>query len=275
MFNKMKTPKDSTLKNCIWETKNYSMFKFIDCNRDIVKSHIKNLTGKMKEKELEQPIVVKQNGDGRYNIMEGQHRYTVARENSLPVYYMIENTLTLNDIITMNTVKKSTSKDDFLKWYYVQAQKGESKYSNYIIYHDFVKKYKLEKQKHKAVMLVEGTYMRPNKYWDAFKCGELQIKDLKKSCRLIEQFDDVGKFLKDIRKLGNSIFYAYMEAFNSPEYDHKRMMDQLAKPIVVLAKQVDKDAYQKQINTSYNKGIKKPNHVDLFDYLKGDKQNEK
>ena len=267
MIKNIKTPKSSTLKNCIWETKNYEMFKFIDCNRDINKNHIKNLTEKMTTKEFEQPIIVKEE-NGYYSIMEGQHRYTVAKQNNLPVYYMIENTLELDDIITMNTIKKPTSNKDFLKWFYKQAKDGNTRYNNYIIYNDFIKKYKLENQEHKSIMLIEGTYMRANSLWDNFKIGKLVIQDYKKSCKLIEQFDDIGKYLPKIRKQGNSVFYAYMEAFNSPDYDHKRMIFQLEKPTVVLTKQIDKDAYMKQINTSYNKGVQKKNRINLFKYIK-------
>ena len=208
MFSKIKTPKDSTLKNCIWETNNYNMFKFIPCNREIVEGHIKNLTEKMTEKEFEQPIVVQENGDGKYNIMEGQHRYTVSKQNNLPVYYMIENTLELDDIITMNTVKRKTKTKDYLRWFSVQAKNGTLKYNAYLIFEKFILKYNLETQQHKAVMLMEGTYLRPNGIWKSFRTGKLQIKDYKKSCLLIEQFDDIGKYLTKVRKLGNSVFYA-------------------------------------------------------------------
>ena len=40
MYKNIKAPKDSKLKNCIWETKNYHMFNFVEENRDIVKKHI-------------------------------------------------------------------------------------------------------------------------------------------------------------------------------------------------------------------------------------------
>ena len=266
MIKNIKSPKNSTLKNCIWETKNYEMFKFIDCNRDINKNHIKNLTEKMTTKEFEQPIIVKEE-NGYYSIMEGQHRYTVAKQNNLPVYYMIENTLSLDDIITMNTIKKATSNKDYLKWFYKQAKNGNTKYNNYIIYNNFIKKYNLQKQEHKSIMLIEGTYMRPNNLWNNFRAGELVIKDYKKSCRLIEQFDDIGKYLQGIRTLGNPVFYAYMQAFNSPDYNHKRMIYQLEKPMVILTKQIDKENYMNQINISYNKGVQEQNRINLFEYI--------
>ena len=218
----------------------------------------------MTEKEFEQPIQVRGNDEEGYEVMEGQHRYIVAKNNNLPLYYQIDNTLTLKDIVVMNTVKKSTDYKAYLKWYYVQAKNGDSRYNNYIIYNDFIKEHKLETQGHKAIMLMKGTYIRPNKMWESFRKGELEIVDLKKSHKLINQFDDIGKFLIDIRKLGNSVFYAYLEAFNHPMYDHKRMIHQLEKPYTILTKQIDKDAYKNQINKSYNKGRLEQNIIDLF-----------
>ncbi len=267
----MKTPKNSTLKSCVWETTSYGMFNYIPCNRDIVKSHIKRLAEEMTKKELEQPIMVKENGDGKYDIMEGQHRYAVAKENNLPVYFQIENTLELDDIITMNTVKLRTKNRDYLKWFYIQAKNGVSKYNNYITFDDYIKKYSLENKMHFAIMLIEGTYMRQNPLWENFRIGKLEIKDYKKSCRLIEQFDDIGTHFPDYRKVSQSNFYAFMEAFNCPEYDHKRMMNQLAKPIVVLTKQIDKEAYQKQIHRAYNKQMKN-SKINLFNYLAKEKK---
>ena len=64
-----------TIFGNIMVTENYDMFKKIGGNRKINKANYAKIVKSMKEEQLIIPIVVNE----RYEIIDGQHRYTACR----------------------------------------------------------------------------------------------------------------------------------------------------------------------------------------------------
>lgn len=63
------------------------------------------------------PIVVSENEPGLFHIIDGQHRFEVSKKTQNPVYYVVCNTLTLNQIAQLNSRGERWKTTDFLNCY--------------------------------------------------------------------------------------------------------------------------------------------------------------
>ena len=66
--------------NQVMMTNDYNMFKNIEGNRNINKIHLKRLKQSIQEKHIMVPIIV----NGKYEIIDGQHRFQSAKDLSKP-----------------------------------------------------------------------------------------------------------------------------------------------------------------------------------------------
>lgn len=100
-------------------TKDYSIFKKIDSNRDINKPHLKKLIASITIKNLLYlfPVII----NNKNEVVDGQHRIEAAKVLGLPIYYIIDNSITKADIALMNSNRKSWGAKDYISFY---AQEG-------------------------------------------------------------------------------------------------------------------------------------------------------
>lgn len=82
-------------------TINYKMFKFSKSNRQVDPKHLMDLLDATEKKNLlrEYPILV----DSGMNVLDGQHRLKVAESLKVPIYYMITDRVTVDDIAETNS----------------------------------------------------------------------------------------------------------------------------------------------------------------------------
>lgn len=111
-------------------TKDYNLFKFLECNRNIDESNLRKLINSMSIKYLGElrPITV----NTKYEILDGQHRFKAAQSLGLPIYYVIDRTLEKGDIILLNSAQQIWKKEDFLKYYVQSGMEEYIKFQNYM-----------------------------------------------------------------------------------------------------------------------------------------------
>lgn len=116
-------------------TKKYENFQFYKCNRDIYDAHVQTFIDDktFPDKFQTSPIVV--NSD--FMIIEGQHRFTAAKKLNIPIYYIIDENATDEDIKIRNTNVKPWKIHDHIKFY---SEKGIKSYQ-YLS--GFMKEYKI------------------------------------------------------------------------------------------------------------------------------------
>lgn len=117
----------------VYSTTNYDQFSLSDLNRSISKSHVKKLVKELKynpEMPLP-PIEVAPD----FSIVDGQHRFTALKECHLPVYYQVDNWLSINDTIEINANQVAMKAADYIK---IQSKRGNK---NYIGLSNMIKKY--------------------------------------------------------------------------------------------------------------------------------------
>ena len=96
-------------------TTDYKIFKKIDSNRDIERSHLNRLIRGIEGKNLLYlfPIVVNKSME----IVDGQHRLKAAEELKLPIFYIVDNNITKADIAMVNSNRKSWSMRNYIEFY--------------------------------------------------------------------------------------------------------------------------------------------------------------
>ena len=97
----------------VYKTLDYNVFKRIDGNRAINNKNYSKLINSMKEEQLFIPILVNE----KYEIIDGQHRFSAARELGLPIYYIVQEGYGINEVKKANMVGSNWTKADFLDMY--------------------------------------------------------------------------------------------------------------------------------------------------------------
>lgn len=103
----------------IHSTQSYDKFKNFLSNRDVKGSHLKNLIESIQRKNLLHlfPIVVNKN----FEIIDGQHRLAAARALNVPIYYIVDSSVTQADIAMVNNNRKGWTAKDYIKFYYEEG----------------------------------------------------------------------------------------------------------------------------------------------------------
>lgn len=108
----------------VYSSRDYDSFKIINFNRELSKSNLQRLRT-LTEKEFKLhmfPIIVSTN----LEIIDGQHRFHVAKEMGAPIYYIVQkvNRVSVADVYTVNIAGKKHSIADKLEMLY-KAGHGE------------------------------------------------------------------------------------------------------------------------------------------------------
>ena len=129
----------------IFETKDYSIFKFRDDNRIVNVNHVKKLSQRMKEKGWLSSSVVTINGSG--DVIDGQHRVKAAMSVNCPVRYKVTKGAGIDEMTAMNTLQRNWSPFDHVHKFVVRGNE------NYIKFDNFTKDYPMFKYTEIAMFL--------------------------------------------------------------------------------------------------------------------------
>jgi hypothetical protein len=154
----------------IFETKDYTMFKFREDNRLVNTNHVKKLANRMKEKGWLSSSVVTLNGSGE--VIDGQHRVKAAMSVGAPIRYKVTRGAGSDEMTEMNTLQKNWSPFDHLHKF---VTKGNS---NYITFDKFVKEFPMFKYTEVA-MLLNNTLSTIKR--DTFESGDYVVKNERKA----------------------------------------------------------------------------------------------
>lgn len=94
-------------------TSNYSKFKHLKGNRNIVEPHLRKLIKSIQENGwLENsPVLVNQ----KYEIIDGQHRFEACKTLGLPIEYMVVYDENLSTCIVRNNTARKWTATDFVR----------------------------------------------------------------------------------------------------------------------------------------------------------------
>ncbi|WP_165005073.1 MULTISPECIES: ParB N-terminal domain-containing protein [unclassified Enterococcus] len=95
----------------IYLASEYDQFKLIKGNRKVTANM--RLEASIKEKGVLRPIVVNSNME----ILDRQHRYTIAKKHSIPLPYYVSTSKSMEDIIDLNNATNRWKLEDYIHKY--------------------------------------------------------------------------------------------------------------------------------------------------------------
>jgi hypothetical protein len=103
----------------IQSTREYNKFDYIVGNRNINQKKIQRIMTDINAGMNLLPYcpIIVYYENGKFYIVDGQHRFEVAKQIDLPVYYVLANELDLKQIAMLNSRQDKWTQPDFLRCY--------------------------------------------------------------------------------------------------------------------------------------------------------------
>lgn len=243
----------------IWETTEYDKFSFFDENREVSNNHVLERNILENNRLHLNPIIITTD----FKIVDGQHRFLIAKKNGLPIFYIIEEDIGVRDICYLNLGRDNWTRFDYITFY---AKLG---FPNYIKLESILKKYTMN---YKSIMQFVASSQ--NRYVDErIKNGKFEMKkDIEYIFQILdlaqEVYDDIKNVL-NFRKLSVALQVEIIRLCAHPEFDLARMKKQIVlyPTALMRANSHNKKRYVQQcfINETYNKKYHASNRIEIIE----------
>ena len=213
----------------IRETNNYDIFKNMLGNRELKDKNYKKLMRSINEKQLIIPILVNE----KFEIIDGQHRFSACKSLGKPVYYYIIPGYEIEDVKRANLVSCNWGLDDYLNLHYRLNKK------EYINFKEIQKKNKLRvSQLLEIVAVLEGKEYGRAKI--AFEDGTIKIESPLEVQRFLMDLSD----FKQLKEYSSPKFTkAFLKLYKYDNYKHEHMKRKLRTLSHRLKKQLTYNEY--------------------------------
>lgn len=237
----------------IYKTKNYEVFKFIGGNRTIRPGNIEKMRQSMIEQQLVIPICVNEN----FEIIDGQHRFTVCKELKKPVYYYVQDGYRLPEVERANRSNTNWSLNDFLHSFthknnenYIKVESICDQYN--VIASDVIR------------VIAKALNKRPRHVVAEFKDEKLIFSD--EMYEQVTDFFESHALFKDFPSCKSPKFiYSYLELYFHQRYNHEHMIDKYNKLGSQMKHCVTMDEYLDILCNKIYSGKKISEHNIYFD----------
>ena len=205
-----------------------------------------------------QPILVNK----EWYVIDGQHRLEAAKRLQIPISFVVDENLTLEDMATLNIASKKWAVSDYLNYY---ARKG---FPDYLKLEDFIKKEKM--QLNVAFMLFHGS--KNTSFFKSFSEGkykfpnEVEYAEAMKTNLMIKDIIDFIKRKTSGTKtyLDKVSFYgALVEFFNIKSFEYEKFKTKLELKLDFMRRCTTKTQYILLFKQIYNWKNKNPLEEDV------------
>ncbi len=224
--------------NQIESTKDYSIFQEIASNREVNRLHVKRLMESIEEKNLLHLFPISVNG--KMEVIDGQHRLAAAKKLKIAIYYMVDDSITKQDISIMNRIKKNWTLMDYINYYTIEKRTEYQKLSRILSKYSEIGASTIlsllsDQGKRRTDEIKEGTW------------GMEQEEHAIKVLDILFSFKDRYSFYTD-----RSLVFALNIAIKSGQYDHAHFLQKLELQPRSFVKCVDTKQYLQMIEEIYN-----------------------
>tara|TARA_Y100000592_G_scaffold19164_2_gene29319 strand:- start:2815 stop:3555 length:741 start_codon:yes stop_codon:yes gene_type:complete len=187
---------------------------FISGNRNVNRQSVEKLKRSMEEWGVLTAITVMKS-KRKYYVIDGQHRYTAAKELGYVIPAIVVPRESVEVIIDLNTLQKNWSLEDYANYYSESDDKVVSSH------YSFLKNIREQGGLNYTALIRIFTTCSLSK----FKKGEMVIDDAEFGFDFIEQLSDISEFVPFAE---NSRFIdAFVKIARNENYSHSRMMRKL------------------------------------------------
>lgn len=219
-------------------TKDYAMFTSVNGNRTLNQLHLARLKDSIKRKYLFTTIIVNE----RFEIIDGQHRFTACKDLGLPINYIVVPGYGLEEVQILNASAKTWSWADYLSGY---CKLG---YPEYLRFKEFADKYKFTHQVNLDLLSkIDG---HSGRAFVSFKEGTFEIGNY-------EFAESVARKIKAIKAIYPgaervSFVVALMNCLRKPRFSFDEFMGKLRLKSTMLVDCTTTTSYMALIEEIYN-----------------------
>ncbi len=230
----------------IWESSDYDNF-VRDHNRPVHQRHVDELIVSMQELGFlaEYPITVRPLGDGKFAVIDGQHRLAAAKQLGIPLYYIISQRIERKHVPILAGLAKNWKLED---WLGVFMDEGRPEY---LQLQDFRRRYD-DMPLAPAIALCQTGFANLTKpIKEAFKSGDFtcdHIADAEKVMSLAKSFN--GSMANHWKQA--QFVRALVHITNDPRYDDGRMSVRIKHSSTFVTPKLRTDDYLKELSELYN-----------------------
>lgn len=229
------------------KTTDFDLFHKIEGNRKIKPAHVANLVSAFDADPniaKYNPIIVNE----EYGIIDGQHRYEALKKLGLPVYFIKENYLTLDDVIALNSGQKAWTPQDFAESW---IERGRMEYQTYL---DFKSEYGLNHD-----VLLRYLALDKPMTTTMYKAGKFVPTDVEKSRELCNDLVSLKPYYNRWNNRAFALGFYYL--WKNPQYKHKRMLDKVSRYSDRVSDRGTPEQYADMLSEIYNFGVQEQNRV--------------
>jgi len=232
-------------------TGNYKLFKLDHRNRPIDTKHLIRLHDAVEKKNLlrEYPILV----DRNMQVIDGQHRLKVAESLSIPIYYIISDRVTIEDVAATNSNTLRWTSHQYLHHWCATGNLEYLKLQRFCEKHPFVKL-------SAAIDLCSyGNDRRSDS--GMFAMGRYRANDIAFAEKVAAACLDFAEYVPFYSDRAFVATMAHLMA--NADYSHAQMMGKMKYLSTKLAKCPSTDEYMAVFTEIYNYKVPVSKHVVL------------
>lgn len=207
----------------VYVTKDYTIFKTLEGNRLLNKKNLSKLMKSIAEDGvLAIPIIVSYDEtDGKFFVVDGQHRLSVCEQLGKEVYFIVEEDYGIKEVMIANATSTNWTKNDFLNLHL------NSKKEAYLKFQELMGKYGIN-----IFSLLKITALAQNQTVSAinhafemgtFTLSEFDIIEIESFFVALEDFEIYFDGSKN-----KPFISAFSKLFSHPNYDHEQMKAKLS-----------------------------------------------
>lgn len=196
----------------VHKTNDYSQFNQLDGNRELNIMHRNRLIKSIKHNPLFMLIWVNE----KYEVIDGQHRLSIAKELDIPIHYIVINGYGLREVQILNSNVKNWNAEDYLKGY------CDLGYKDYITFRKFKNDYDFNIT---ACYNLLGSGGNGDSI-KAFHSGDFKVVDYFKSCDYANKINKLKPLYDGYKRL--SFVIAMVQLMKNENFNYNEFYSKLS-----------------------------------------------
>lgn len=229
-------------------TRNYAMFRFIDGNRDT--KHAEKIKKSIEAVGL---LICPVLCNEKMEIIDGQGRFTACKDLNLPVYYVVQDGLGIEDVRKMNAVSTNWSSRNYVYSY----AHGSDAREGYKYFENLQKQFPMFGDPI-LVSAIDGTF--GGGYSKKLNSGELKV-DEGDYLRAIASLTYLQKFVDDAERIEGKVSKLYASilfAHTCDSVNDERLLAQFHKRYTAIRPIATIKETLRDLEDIYNYNIRSP-----------------
>lgn len=265
VINRALITRKASVISCVYETKDYSLFRELENNRDVTKARAEKLIASFSEKEILNPIVVNE----KMEIVDGQGRFEALKSLGRTIKFLVSPGATIEDCRRMNQYNTKWSTMTFATSF---ASSGNENYKRIleckkITNLSFPLMLRLVNQTDNMSVKENGK----RKYSQSkIASGELNFTDADKN-KVIQIFNftnEIKNALQLSHRLNEAFYIAVKVMVEFEGYDHARMLKKCKLYKHKFTQMANLENALKEFSSCYNQGQSTKTRLYFEDYMR-------